>query len=111
MDCLVRHVLHRLLVFMQRLGKYRTIPRTEGVSTTDIVGRILEHFHAVPTDTNTESTAASERRRPPRSNFLVTGRVFRLFSAHVRTPRPTERVVYIAGAPTHYLISTRSTHQ
>jgi ethanolamine-phosphate cytidylyltransferase len=98
---------------LQRLGKYRTIPRTEGVSTTDIVGRILEHFHAVPTDnnTNTESTAASERRRPPRSNFLVTGRVFRHFSAHVRSPRPTERVVYIAGAPTHLLTSTRSTHQ
>jgi cytidyltransferase-like protein len=34
-----------------RLGKYRTIPRTEGVSTTEIVGRMLtlttEH-HAVP---------------------------------------------------------------
>ena len=25
------------------LGKYRTIPRTEGVSTTDIVGRMLLH--------------------------------------------------------------------
>jgi ethanolamine-phosphate cytidylyltransferase len=97
---------------LQRLGKYRTIPRTEGVSTTDIVGRILEHFHAVPTDNNTDTAStgeASERRWPPRSNFLVTGRVFRLFSAHVRPPRPTERVVYIAGAPTHLLTSTRST--
>ncbi len=25
------------------LGKYKTIPRTEGVSTTDIVGRMLLH--------------------------------------------------------------------
>lgn len=25
----------------QRIGKYKTIPRTEGVSTTEIVGRML----------------------------------------------------------------------
>jgi ethanolamine-phosphate cytidylyltransferase len=34
------------------LGKYKTIPRTEGVSTTDIVGRMLlfsrEHHEKVP---------------------------------------------------------------
>ena len=34
----------------QKLGKYRTIPRTEGVSTTDIVGRMLLMTSAHHTD-------------------------------------------------------------
>ena len=43
----------------QRLGKYRTIPRTEGVSTTEIVGRMLllttDHHEGPHTAKGTEA--------------------------------------------------------
>ena len=49
----------------QRLGKYRTIPRTEGVSTTDIVGRMLlmtRSHHSASYGTSGEGQLASNGR-------------------------------------------------
>eukprot|EP01035_Chromulina_nebulosa_P019277 gene19277-25134_t len=57
----------------QKMGKYLTIPRTEGISTTDIVGRI-------------------------KSNFLTTSRIIRLFSTNVKAPTNDDKVVYLAGS-------------
>jgi ethanolamine-phosphate cytidylyltransferase len=69
-------------------GKFRTIPRTEGVSTTDIVGRMLlltkeHHIHG---------------GLGSQSKFLTTSRMLKLFSADVRTPTKDMRVIYIDGA-------------
>lgn len=99
-----------------KLGKYLTIPRTEGVSTTDIVGRMLlltRTHHDTPSSSTL--TSSSMNRRPSdatlasqqvknsfpldrRSNFLTTSRVIRLFGAGVRAPQPSNRIVYVAGA-------------
>mmetsp|Transcript_3095 Transcript_3095/g.7268 ORF Transcript_3095/g.7268 Transcript_3095/m.7268 type:complete len:466 (+) Transcript_3095:92-1489(+) len=69
-------------------GKFRTIPRTEGVSTTDIVGRMLlltkeHHLHG---------SLGSQ------SKFLTTSRMLKLFSADVQPPTKDIRVIYIDGA-------------
>mmetsp|Transcript_31167 Transcript_31167/g.41231 ORF Transcript_31167/g.41231 Transcript_31167/m.41231 type:complete len:527 (+) Transcript_31167:333-1913(+) len=92
----------------QKMGKYRTIPRTEGVSTTDIVGRMLlmgrwgQNNRTTPPSpqllssarrSNDFSTALSKT-----SKFLTTSRMLRLFSAGVKAPPKDARVVYIDGA-------------
>jgi cytidyltransferase-like protein len=71
-------------------GKYRSIPRTEGVSTTDIVGRMLlmtkeHHFQ-------------SDLPLGQQSKFLTTSRMLQLFSQNVRAPPANARIVYIDGA-------------
>lgn len=68
--------------------KFRTIPRTEGVSTTDIVGRMLlltkeHHLHG---------------GLGSQSKFLTTSRMLTLFSADVQPPTKEMRVIYIDGA-------------
>lgn len=94
------------------LGKYRSIPRTEGVSTSDILGRMLllnksHHSPTVnpgsPTNTNTQLSSKiktpvrdTQRHRP--SRFLTTNRMLRLFSAGNRDPKPLDRVVYVDGS-------------
>ncbi|EQC30624.1 ethanolamine-phosphate cytidylyltransferase [Saprolegnia diclina VS20] len=88
----------------QRLGKYRTIPRTEGVSTSDILGRMLllnkaHHRHDTVTQLSSKVKANSSsalQQRP--SRFLTTNRMLRLFSVGNKDPAPTARVVYIDGA-------------
>jgi ethanolamine-phosphate cytidylyltransferase len=100
-----------------KLGKYLTIPRTEGVSTTDIVGRMLlmtssHHVNKDGSDhdkdgestkklvraMNGDDDEASAHFFDRKSNFLTTSRIIRLFGAGVKAPKPTDRVVYIAGA-------------
>jgi len=117
-----------------RMGKYLTIPRTEGISTTDIVGRMLlmtrdHHSAAVdmdgeeseaPSDTGSPvnastasfKLASSEKMRIRKRNesaaaplpfirhsrFLTTSRTIRLFGAGVTVPKPSDKVVYLAGA-------------
>lgn len=68
------------------LGRYKTIPRTEGVSTTDLVGRLLL------VDGGDEALEKKSRA------FLGTARTLRDFSSSCRGPRANERVVYVAGA-------------
>eukprot|EP00904_Undaria_pinnatifida_P000727 jgi/Undpi1/10655/HiC_scaffold_29.g13104.m1 len=86
-------------------GKYRSIPRTEGVSTTDIVGRMLlqsrSHHSSRATGQEIPRLASFNRRREPlqvRSKFLTTSWMLRLFSAGVQAPPKGARVVYIDGA-------------
>ena len=87
-----------LLSFVLWIGKYLTSPRTEGISTTDIVGRMLlmtrSHHEAAATyaDTRTgddskkitSSTVSCGALINRRSNFLTTSRIIRLFSAGVK---------------------------
>jgi ethanolamine-phosphate cytidylyltransferase len=102
-------------------GKYRNIPRTCGVSTTDIVGRMLlltkEHHyhHSLDGDNNEESSLNEEMQSSSRklgrsssmaesfvvgqqSKFLTTSRMLQLFSAGVRAPTKAMKVIYIDGA-------------
>jgi ethanolamine-phosphate cytidylyltransferase len=75
----------------KQAGKFRTIPRTEGVSTTDILGRMLlltkEHHHG-----------PSGSALGTQSKFLTTTRLLQLFSANVESPTEDMRVIYIDGA-------------
>jgi ethanolamine-phosphate cytidylyltransferase len=82
-------------------GKFQSIPRTEGVSTTDIVGRMLlmtkeHHFHSSPNggDKNPGVTALLGQT----SRFLTTSHMLRLFSAGIKAPTPGMKVVYLDGA-------------
>jgi ethanolamine-phosphate cytidylyltransferase len=74
----------------KELGKFRSIPRTDGVSTTDIVGRMLlltkEHHLQ-----EGQSVLGSQ------SKFLTTSRMLQLFS-NVKAPTEGMRVIYIDGA-------------
>lgn len=92
-----------------KLGKYLTIPRTEGISTTDIVGRMLlmtrsHHETAASANNNgdpqaiVESTVSMGALSNRRSNFLTTSRTIRLFSAGVQAPKKDARIVYLAGS-------------
>ncbi len=52
----------------QKMGKYRTIPRTEGVSTTDIVGRMLlmsrrHHQRTESTGSQTGQLASEKKKK------------------------------------------------
>ncbi|GAB9465173.1 hypothetical protein Gpo141_00002589 [Globisporangium polare] len=92
----------------QKLGKYRTIPRTEGVSTSDILGRMLvmhknHHTHEEYGNGQLSSTMKAKNNsakgpyeRP--SKFLTTNRMLRLFSAGNHEPKKTDKIVYIDGA-------------
>lgn len=75
----------------KRLGRFRTIPRTDGISTTDLIGRIL--FHTKPSSTR---HFGGSLFRPNRA-FPSISRLRSTFALKVRAPEPTERVVYVTG--------------
>jgi ethanolamine-phosphate cytidylyltransferase len=87
-------------------GKFRTIPRTDGVSTTDIVGRMLimtkeHHLHRSMSDVSISSGSNRKEtieRLGQQSKFLTTSRMLQLFSANVKAPTKGMHVVYIDGA-------------
>lgn len=74
-------------------NRMRIVKRTEGVSTTDLVGRLL----AV---TKSESPASPAISPSPASTsmsaFLPTSRRISQFSP-MRAPQPTDKVIYIDG--------------
>ena len=93
-------------------GIFKVIKRTEGVSTTDIVGRMLlmtkEHHVMSPPPGDAEDLARRrsasygmdteelEVRPAPASRFLPTARRIKQFSTGA-APGPNDKVVYIAG--------------
>merc|ERR1711957_420612 len=88
----------------KKLGKYQSIPRTEGVSTTDIVGRILlmnkDHHYVGKKKSDFLSVKDTEVNTLlcEQSKFLTTSRMLRLFSAGMKSPKPVSRIIYIDGA-------------
>jgi len=93
-------------------GRFKTIKRTEGVSTTDIVGRMLlmtkDHFrnplsdaHAAGSEDwetgSTGSVTDLHRNFVRQSDFLPTARRINQFSSG-KTPTPGDVIVYIDGA-------------
>mmetsp|Transcript_37858 Transcript_37858/g.45646 ORF Transcript_37858/g.45646 Transcript_37858/m.45646 type:complete len:430 (+) Transcript_37858:194-1483(+) len=97
----------------KRMGKFKTIKRTEGVSTTDIVGRMLmcstrppkspltqmspDKQHTVEAFRETSNESASASLRASLSQFLPTSRRFVQFSSGRQAP-PGATVVYLDGA-------------
>jgi len=95
-------------------GRFKTVPRTEGVSTTNLVGRMLtltKEHHEPYTDDKTARSAIkgdvvvkmSEGEKPKRSpytgvsQYLPTTKRIVQFSEG-REPKPTDKIVYMDGA-------------
>ncbi|CDW78916.1 ethanolamine-phosphate cytidylyltransferase-like [Stylonychia lemnae] len=99
-------------------GRFKLLKRTEGVSTTDIVGRLLllarekERFHSQPSSSDNQnqsliSKTMLESIEPTEEQlikqkiqssemFLATSRRIMNFG-NQRDPKPTDRIVYIDG--------------
>jgi len=73
-----------------------------GVSTTDIVGRMLlmnkDHHCDTASDVLTGKDRDGNSLLCEQSKFLTTSRMLRLFSAGMKSPKKGERVIYIDGA-------------
>lgn len=97
----------------KRAGRFRMIKRTEGVSTTDIVNRVLraaasderrEKRKTKRDDTSDDDDVAADddattsSRHSPQNRFLATTRRIAQFSGGGRAPQPGQRVVYAHGA-------------
>ncbi|XP_013411152.1 ethanolamine-phosphate cytidylyltransferase isoform X1 [Lingula anatina] len=87
-------------------GRYKECKRTQGVSTTDLVGRMLlatkSHFqHDDNVDKGTvEQIAQDKSAKSPWTgtcHFLATTQKIIQFS-NGREPNPGEKIVYVAGA-------------
>eukprot|EP00096_Caligus_rogercresseyi_P009095 TRINITY_DN3026_c0_g1_i1.p1 TRINITY_DN3026_c0_g1~~TRINITY_DN3026_c0_g1_i1.p1 ORF type:complete len:375 (-),score=96.59 TRINITY_DN3026_c0_g1_i1:39-1163(-) len=90
-------------------GKYKECPRTQGVSTTDLVGRMLllskshqqkgSHEYDVcrrkSSDFSTDSAAKSPWTGV--TQFLPTTQKITQFS-NAHPPKPTDKIVYVDGA-------------
>lgn len=88
----------------KKVGRYKQIKRTEGVSSTDIVGRILSSMEDTKAreDHNNASLPrdhlrAIQSKGAHISQFLPTSRRIVQFS-NCKGPGPNARVVYIDGA-------------
>lgn len=83
---------------VKKMGRFRTVKRTEGVSSTDIVDRMLRctsDHHLAAQATPTTSVAPLARA----SAFLpTTRRLLQFAGENTRAPRVGERVVYVDGA-------------
>ncbi|CAH1155442.1 unnamed protein product [Phaedon cochleariae] len=94
---------------VKKAGRYREVQRTAGVSTTDLVGRMLlltrNHFrqgqyeYEVAKEHSSTMGQDSSARSPWTgcSQFLPTTRKIVQFSDG-KAPEPGERIVYVAGA-------------
>ncbi|KAL4712025.1 hypothetical protein ACJJTC_003692 [Scirpophaga incertulas] len=94
---------------VKKADRYREVLRTAGVSTTDLVGRMLlltrEHFkrgdkeYTVALEHSSNLGTDSTARSPYTgcSQFLPTTQKIIQFSSGL-SPKPTDKVVYVAGA-------------
>ncbi|CAB3251756.1 unnamed protein product [Arctia plantaginis] len=94
---------------VKKADRYREVQRTAGVSTTDLVGRMLlltrEHFkrgdkeYTVALEHSSNLGTDSTARSPYTgcSKFLPTTQKIIQFSSGL-SPKPTDKVVYVAGA-------------
>eukprot|EP00298_Acanthocystis_sp_HF-20_P014606 c20839_g1_i1.p2 GENE.c20839_g1_i1~~c20839_g1_i1.p2 ORF type:complete len:464 (-),score=227.77 c20839_g1_i1:2271-3629(-) len=93
----------------KKLGKYKSIPRTEGISTTEVVGRMLllnKDHHDQPSNekkdinaqlTSRQRTSSATNVFKRNSRFLTTGRMIRLFSAGHKEAPKNAKIVYMDG--------------
>ncbi|CAH1793347.1 unnamed protein product [Owenia fusiformis] len=87
-------------------GKFQMFPRTQGVSTTDLVGRMLlvtkTHFQyddqEVAKDVGTIGLASPKSPYTGVSQFLPTSKKIVQFSENRPDAKPGDKIVYVAGA-------------
>ncbi|KAK8515556.1 hypothetical protein V6N13_139465 [Hibiscus sabdariffa] len=79
----------------KKAGRYKQIKRTEGVSSTDIVGRILSSMKDNKSSEG-DSCKRQQSQRGQLSQFLPTSRRIVQFS-NGKGPGPNARIVYIDG--------------
>eukprot|EP01091_Cochliopodium_minus_P012967 TRINITY_DN4060_c0_g1_i1.p1 TRINITY_DN4060_c0_g1~~TRINITY_DN4060_c0_g1_i1.p1 ORF type:complete len:381 (-),score=120.18 TRINITY_DN4060_c0_g1_i1:34-1125(-) len=96
---------------VKKAGKFRTVPRTGGVSTTDLVGRMLlltkSHHHKVndeninkviePNTLKSMSETKIGKSYTKVSHFLPTSRKIVQFSQGLQDPKESDKIVYIDG--------------
>ena len=102
---------------IKKAGRMKIFKRTEGVSTTDIVGRLLQitnlnaenellgnapmkskEYIKVLNDVQRKvSDESNEESKIKAVRFLATSRRLRQFS-NKREPKPTDKVVYVSGS-------------
>jgi len=90
---------------VKKAGRYRECKRTQGVSTTDLVGRMLllsrpqhdEGEHVMSKQVAELSAGHASSPWTGVSHFLPTSQRIIQF-AEGREPRPTDRIVYMPGA-------------
>jgi ethanolamine-phosphate cytidylyltransferase len=73
----------------KQAGKYKSIPRTEGISTTDLVGRVLA-LHASSPAMNTSPLSYTSR-------FLTTASLLAAFRSNNPSPKNGMKIVYVDG--------------
>ena len=78
-------------------GRYKSIPRTEGISTTDIIGRILSISHDPTSNGSLVGAVSPSSNLGITSRFLTTTCLLSSFSAANEAPKPGMNVVYIDG--------------
>jgi len=84
---------------VKKCGRLRTIKRTEGISTTELVGRMLlmtnEHHSNGKVD---EKDLTLHSPYTGVSHFLSTSRKIALFMKGLKNPKSGDKIIYIDGA-------------
>ncbi|CAJ0582963.1 unnamed protein product, partial [Mesorhabditis spiculigera] len=100
---------HDTYAAVKNAGRYRETQRTQGISTSDLVGRMLlltKSHHAKDDGLSDEHSerarklSTSEDGETPYtrvSRFVATTRTILEFSSG-RTPKPNDRIVYVCGS-------------
>ena len=97
---------------VKEAGRFQLIKRTDGVSTTDLVGRMLlmtknhlpasvrsnTHPKVDPTDTSHIAVASESSPYTGVSTFLASTRRISQFAAGNRAPRQDDVIVYVDGS-------------
>ncbi|MCQ2819235.1 MAG: adenylyltransferase/cytidyltransferase family protein [archaeon] len=79
-----------------KAGRMKYFRRTEGISTTDLTGKLLFNI-LTEEDKKTEIYKQFEQfKKPAQSKFLTTSRRMALFSNN-KAPKPEDKVVYFPG--------------
>mmetsp|Transcript_2621 Transcript_2621/g.7856 ORF Transcript_2621/g.7856 Transcript_2621/m.7856 type:complete len:283 (+) Transcript_2621:74-922(+) len=84
---------------IKEAGRYKECKRTQGVSTTDLVGRMLMMSKS-PSEKADAAVAAAANpgsKYTGVSQFLPTSRRIQQFST-AKEPKPEDRIVYVCGA-------------
>ena len=76
---------------------YKQFKRTEGVSTTDITGRLLKVAEFSMRKRNDDKLTYNTNVEPPKQQFLATSRRIINFS-NANLPKPDDTIVYIQGS-------------
>ena len=79
----------------RKAGKMKIVKRTEGISTTELVGRMLLMTVGESKETNPTQVSALKSNS---SNFLGSTRRINQFSADKMPPKAGDRIVYVDGS-------------